>query len=66
MLSNSKLLLSATKFRRLFFYTCVSVHRGGLPQCMLGYPPGADTPTLQQMATAVDSMHPTGMHSCTK
>ena len=54
------LLPSATKLRRLCFYTCVSVHRGGLPQCMLGYhhpspqkqappqsrhPPGADTPT---------------------
>ena len=27
--------------RRLCFYTCLSVHRGGLPHCMLGYtPPG--------------------------
>ena len=27
------------------FYTCVSVHGGGLPQCMLGYhPPGPETP----------------------
>ena len=25
------------KLRRLCFYTCLSVHRGGLPQCMLGY-----------------------------
>ena len=32
-------LPSATKLRRLCFYTCLSVHRGGLPQCMLGYPP---------------------------
>ena len=54
------ILTSATKLRRLCFYTCLSVHRGGLPQCILGYhllpqeqapptpgsrqPPGADTP----------------------
>ena len=47
-------LLSATKLRRLCFYTCLSVilfTGGGLPQCMLGYhppgtrhPPGADPP----------------------
>ena len=53
---------------RLCFYTCLSVHGGGgLPQCMLGYhpyppPPGAARP--QQMATAADGTHPTGMHSC--
>ena len=36
---------------RLYFYRHVSVHRKGLPQCMLGYapprsrhPPGADIP----------------------
>ena len=40
----SGLLPSATKLRRLCFYTCVSVHRGGLPQCMLGRPPPVDTP----------------------
>ena len=29
----------------VFTRVCDSVHRGGcLPQCMLGYPPGADTP----------------------
>ena len=39
------LLPSAMKLWRLCFYTCVSVHRGGLPQCMLGYhPPGPGTP----------------------
>ena len=52
------LLPSATKLRRLCFYTCLSVilfTGRGLPQCMLGYhtprpapltrhPPGADTP----------------------
>ena len=37
----------------------LSVHRGGLPQCMLG----TDTPP-QQTATAADGTHPTGMHSC--
>ena len=30
-------LPSATKLRRLCFYRRVSVHTGGLPQCMLGY-----------------------------
>ena len=53
--STMVLLPSATKLRRLCFYTCVSVHRGGLPQCMLGYTPpppweqtplGADTSSL--------------------
>ena len=34
------LLPSATKLRRVCFYTCLSVHRGGgVPQCMLGYHP---------------------------
>ena len=42
------LLPSATKLRRLCFYTCLSFcsQGGGLPQCMLGYhhlPPRADT-----------------------
>ena len=27
-------------------------------------PPGQTPPPPQQMATAVDGMHPTGMHSC--
>ena len=52
-----------------------SVHRGGLPQCMLGYhppgagapPPGADPPnqatTPQQTSTVADGTRPTGMHS---
>ena len=37
-------LPSATKLRRLCFHRRVSVHRGGLPQCMLGrkHPPGKD------------------------
>ena len=33
-------LPSATKLRRLCFYSCLSVHGRGLPQCMLGcHPP---------------------------
>ena len=40
-----------------------SVHGGGvLPQCMLGHPPGADTPP-KQTATVAGGTHPTGMHS---
>ena len=39
------LLPSATKLRRLCFYRCLSVHRGCLPQCILGYsPPDRDPP----------------------
>ena len=30
--------------RRLCFYRCLSVHRGALPQCMLGDPPARETP----------------------
>ena len=43
-----------------------SMHWGRHPpaQCMLGYThPQADTPP-RQTATAADSTHPTGMHSC--
>ena len=44
---------------------------GGLPHCMLGYPPrrhppGREPPLPQQTTTAVDGTHPTGMHSCGK
>ena len=41
------LLPPATKLGQGYVFTrvCDSVHRGGVPQCMLGYtPPGADTP----------------------
>ena len=43
-------LPSATKLRRLCFYTCLSFcSRGGLPQCMLGYhPPRPGTPPPDQ------------------
>ena len=30
--------------RRLCFHSCLSVHRGDLPHCMLGYTPQADPP----------------------
>ena len=62
------LLPSATKLRRLCFYTCLSFcPRGGgvLPQCMLGYhppsrpPPGADPPPPRSRHTA-RSRHPPG------
>ena len=57
------LLPSATKLRRLCFYTCLSVHGGGGSASVhAGYPPGAETP--QQTATAADGTHLTGMHSC--
>ena len=36
-------LPSATKLRRLCFYTCLSVHGGGSAQCMLGYQPPEQT-----------------------
>ena len=42
---------SATKLRRLCFYTCLSVHGGGgggLPQCMLRYHPQEQTPPWEQ------------------
>ena len=67
----------------MFLQACVCPHGGGgwcLPQCMLGYPPrantpqGADTPPSHpgadtppgETATAADGTHPTGMHSCFK
>ena len=68
-----RLLPSATKLRRLCFYTCLSVHRGGVclsacwdtttnpPRSRHRPPPGACTP--QQTATVADGTHPTGMHS---
>ena len=74
-------LPSATKLRRLCFYTCLSVHGGEVclsacwdtlppdqtsrdkkpPSPLPGIPPQPDNP--QQMATAADGTHPTGMHS---
>ena len=63
-----RFLPSATKLRRLCFYTCLSVilftGGGGLPQCMLGYhtplnrhPPTQDqTPHRDQAAPR--TMHP--------
>ena len=51
----------------IFLHLSVCPQGGGLPQCMLGYPPdqtsrGKQTP--QQTATAADGTHPTGMYSC--
>ena len=46
------LLPPATKLGQgnVFTGMCDSVHRGGLPQCMLGYhSPGADPPPEQSM-----------------
>ena len=45
-LTGRHLLPSATKLRRLCFYTCLSFcpHGGGLPRCMLGSPPGSRPP----------------------
>ena len=52
------LLPSATKLRRLgyvFTRVCHSVHRGGLPQCMLGY-----HPALEEAGTAPPDQAPPG------
>ena len=56
-------LASATKLRRLCFYTCLSVHReGGLPQCMLGYhhphPPLEQAPPQEQAPPGADNPPP--------
>ena len=45
------LLPSTTKLQRLCFYTCVSVQRGGLSQCMLRYPPGSRQPPPARAGT---------------
>ena len=46
----------------MFLHLSVILFTGGcLPLCMLGYTPLGRHP--QQMATAADGMHPTGMHS---
>ena len=47
--------------RRLCFYTCLSViavHRGGLPQCMLGYPPRTRYPQEQFTIPSQDQAPP--------
>ena len=61
----------------MFLQASVCPQGGCLPQCVLGYPPradsprpgsrhphGADTPPPRETATAADGTHPTGMHSC--
>ena len=55
------LLPSATKLRRLCFYTCLSfcVHRGrGLPQCMRGYHP--PRPGIPPVTRPPGTRHPPG------
>ena len=44
LLEEDAYLPSATKLRRLCFYTCLSVHGGGQPQCMLVYHPREQAP----------------------
>ena len=41
----------------IFTPVCHSVHRGGLPQCMLGYPPGSDS-TPPDQADTPQTRHP--------
>ena len=50
-------LPSATKLRKLCFYRCLSVDRGGLPQCMLGYPL-EQTPQEQHPPPPPGTRHP--------
>ena len=52
------LLPSATKLRRLCFYTSLSVHKGGV--CLSAC---RDTTPPQQTAIVADGTHPTGVHS---
>ena len=55
---------------RLCFYTCLwfCSRGGGLPHCMLGYPPGTRHPPSAVHAgiygQQAGGMHPTGMQSC--
>ena len=55
----------------VFTDVCDSVHRGGLPQCILGYPPRDHAPPPREQSMLGDTvnghptgMHPTGMQSC--
>ena len=78
--TRERFLPSATKLRRLCFYTCLSVHRGSVSVHARIPPPGNRHPPPsrhpprsrppwtrhppRQTATAADGTHPTGMHSC--
>ena len=57
---------SQTKFAKVMFLhlsVCHSVHRGCLPQCMLGYtPPGADTPWSKQLSPGANTPPPRSSH----
>ena len=50
----------------IFTPVCHSVHRGGLPQCMLGYhhPQDHAPSPAGGYGQQVGGMHPTGMHTC--
>ena len=50
-------LPSATKLRRLCFYTCLSVHGWGvgIPACTEADPPGADTPPGADIPPGADT-----------
>ena len=59
------LLPPATKLGLGYIFTGMydSVHRGGLPQCMMGYhPPG--TEHAGRYGQRAGGTHPTGMQSC--
>ena len=43
---------------------CPGPHLGGVQAQAGGVPACTEADTPQQTATAVDGMHPTGMHSC--
>ena len=70
------LLLPATKLGQdnIFTGVCDSVHRGGLPQCMLGYhplrdqapPPPPRAEHIGRYGQRAGGMHPTGMQSCSE
>ena len=49
----------------IFSVACVknSVDRRGLPQCMLGYPPGADTHPWEQTPPPRPGRHPCTVHA---
>ena len=77
LFSNSKVITVRKRScgKVMFLHLSVILSTGGcLPQCMLRHthpgqtpppPSWADSPPPpQQMATAVDGTHPTGMHSC--
>ena len=66
-ISNFLLIFTARKrsLRRLCFHRCLSVHRGCVPLCMLGYaprdqslPPGNRHPPSQEQTPLQEQTHP--------